>query len=36
MEFLIKLIKYKDSYQEYRTFCFEREAYENEKDLDYL
>ena len=36
LEFLIRLAKYKDRYQAYRNICFEREAYQNEKDLDYL
>lgn len=36
LEFLIRLLKYKDRYQAYRNISFEREAYQNEKDLDYL
>tara|TARA_R110000787_G_scaffold282235_1_gene394003 strand:+ start:5270 stop:5653 length:384 start_codon:yes stop_codon:yes gene_type:complete len=36
LEFLIRLAIYKDRYQAYRNISFEREAYKNEKDLDYL
>lgn len=36
LEFLIRLIQYKNRRKAYYTICFEREAYENEKDLDYL
>ncbi len=36
IEFLLKLFHYKNSYQAYRNISFEREAYSNEKDLDYL
>lgn len=36
VEFLIRLLQYKDRYMAYRNISFEREAYENEKDLDYL
>ena len=36
LEFLIRLTKNKDRYQAYRNISFEREAYKNEKDLDYL
>ncbi|MGB7843879.1 MAG: hypothetical protein WBL21_13875 [Salinimicrobium sp.] len=35
-EYYIRLIKYKNSYKAYSKICFEREAYANEKDLDYL
>ena len=35
-DFLIKTILYKDSNKAYRNIIFEREAYANEKDLDYL
>ena len=36
LEFLIRLAIYKDRYQAYRNICFEREAYQNEKNLNYL
>ena len=36
VEFLFRWIQYKNRYQAYRNISFEREAYENEKDLDYL
>ena len=35
-EFLIRLIKYRNWDLAYRNISFEREAYRNEKDLDYL
>ena len=35
-EFLIRLIQYKDRSKAYRNISFEREAYVNEKDLEYL
>jgi hypothetical protein len=35
-DFLIKMIIYKDRNKAYRNIIFEREAYANEKDLDYL
>ncbi|WP_395046803.1 hypothetical protein [Flavobacterium sp.] len=35
-DFLIKTIRYKNSSKAYRNIVFEREAYANEKDLDYL
>ncbi len=35
-EFLIRLIQYRNWYLAYRNISFEREAYKNEKDLDYL
>lgn len=35
-EFLVRLIQYKDRSKAYRNISFEREAYVNEKDLDYL
>jgi len=34
--FLIRLIQYKNWKKAYRNISFEREAYANEKDLDYL
>ncbi len=36
MEYLVKLIKYKDSLIAYRNLSFEREAYANEDHKDYL
>ena len=36
VEFLIKWIIYKDKSIAYRNISFEREAYANEKDLNYL
>ena len=35
-EFLYKLMRYKNWYEAYRNLSFEREAYRNEKDLNYL
>lgn len=35
-EFLIRLIQYKNWHLAYRNISFEREAYRNEKDLNYL
>jgi hypothetical protein len=35
-DFLIKMIRYKDKNKAYKNIIFEREAYANEKDLDYL
>lgn len=35
-EYIIRLIKYRDSYKAYNRICFEREAYSKEKDLPYL
>ena len=35
-EFLIRLMQFKNWSRAYRNISFEREAYENEKDLDYL
>lgn len=35
-EFLIRLLQYKNWQQAYRNISFEREAYVNEKNLDYL
>ena len=34
-EYLIRLIKYGDSYKAYNRICFEREAYANEKNLKF-
>jgi len=36
LEFLIRLVHYKDRRIAYKSISFEREAYENEKDLAYL
>ncbi len=36
LEFLLRLIKHKNRQVAYRMISFEREAYQNEKDLDYL
>ncbi|RMA57661.1 hypothetical protein [Ulvibacter antarcticus] len=36
IEFLVHWIRYKNRYDAYRSISFEKEAYENEKDLDYL
>ena len=36
IEYLIRLIQYKDIKLAYYTISFEREAYANEKDLNYL
>ena len=35
-EYLVRLIQYKDKRVAYYNISFEREAYANEKDLDYL
>lgn len=36
IEWLVLLIKYKNCIEAYRNIRFEKEAYENEKNLDYL
>ena len=36
IEFLVRLLQFKNWSRAYRNISFEREAYENEKDLDYL
>ena len=36
LDFIVQIIRYRNKYEAYRNICFEREAYENEKDLDYL
>ena len=36
LEFLLRWFRYKDKYVAYRNISFEREAYQNEKDLNYL
>ena len=36
IEYIIRIIQYKNRKEAYRNISFEREAYSNEKDLDYL
>jgi hypothetical protein len=36
LEFVFRLIAYKNWKEAYQNISFEREAYKNEKDLDYL
>lgn len=36
IEYLIRVLQYKNTYQAYRAISFEREAYDNEKNLDFL
>jgi cell division protein FtsB len=36
IEFIVRLIQYKNGKLAYRNISFEREAYTNEKDLQYL
>ena len=36
IEFYVNLIKYKPSSKAYKNSSFEKEAYKNEKDLEYL
>ena len=36
LEFLIKFIKYKNTYLAYINLSFEREAYQNETDFNYI
>lgn len=36
LEFIIRLLHYKNWNLAYRNICFEKEAYRNEKNLDYL
>ena len=36
LEFLVRYVKYRNWKQAYMNISFEREAYENEKDLHYL
>ncbi|MEW7290384.1 hypothetical protein [Aquimarina sp. 2304DJ70-9] len=35
-EYIIRVVQYRNSQQAYRNISFEREAYYNEDDLDYL
>ena len=36
IEYILRLIQYKNFDLAYRNICFERESYAKEKDLDYL
>ena len=36
LEWCFRLVQYRDTHQAYRNISHEREAYANEKDLDYL
>jgi hypothetical protein len=36
LDYMVKLIRYRDKDVAYRNVVFEREAYENENDLEYL
>lgn len=36
LEWLIKFLKYKDGYTTYQNLSFEREAYQNEHNLEYM
>lgn len=36
IEWLVRLIQYKDSHEAYRNISFEREAHNNEYDDEYL
>lgn len=36
IEYLINLINYPSAHKAYRAISFEKEAYEHEKDMDYL
>ena len=36
VDYLVKLIRYRDKDVAYRNVVFEREAYQNENDLEYL
>ena len=36
VEYLIKLIKYRNGHKAYKNISFEREAYRYERDLEYL
>jgi len=36
IEYLFRLVQYGNHNKAYRNICFEREAYQNEEDLDYL
>jgi hypothetical protein len=36
IDYLIGLLKYKNSYKAYMNICFEKEAYANDQNLSYL
>ena len=36
LEYVVRFFQYKNSHQAYRNISFEREAYANEKNLQYL
>jgi hypothetical protein len=36
LEYVYRFVQYRDASQAYRNLSFEREAYKNEKDLDYV
>lgn len=36
MEYLVRLVQYRNAYLAYRNISFEREAYQNESNLAYL
>ena len=36
LEYLIRLVQFRDKNKAYRNISFEREAYDNERNLDYL
>jgi hypothetical protein len=36
LEFLVRWFQYKDKFEAYKNISFEREAYANEKDLNYI
>ena len=36
IEWFVKLIKYRNGYKAYRNISFEREAYDNEGNINYL
>jgi hypothetical protein len=36
LEYLLRLIVYRQRYRAYRNICFEREAYSNDQNLSYL
>lgn len=36
IEFFVRWLQYKNTHRAYMEICFEREAYSNEKDLNYI
>lgn len=36
LEYIVRLLQYRNHQQAYLNICFEREAYTNEKDFNYL